>query len=244
MSGFLGRMIAGAAAPEMKLRPFAGSVFAQAQAERQPMEEFAETVTEPAAAYAPRRQQQQLEVPEHEPQSVATKFSIAATPEMRTQAVMPESRTQLVAKLAADVAVPRAQAREEHRTDEASPARGNLREEIYQPSVTQEKTSAVPQVHELLVPASLRPQTEVGALLMRPRRSDAAAAQSSKTLAQNPRDTRATANQPSQPPDIQVHIGRIEVVAVPPAAAPQTKARPRANSTSLQEYLRQTGGRR
>ena len=30
MSGFLGRMIAGAASPERRLRPFAGSVFSQA----------------------------------------------------------------------------------------------------------------------------------------------------------------------------------------------------------------------
>jgi len=47
-----------------------------------------------------------------------------------------------------------------------------------------------------------------------------------------------------QPPDeIQIHIGRIEVIAVPPAQTPPAPPKPRRGSPSLDEYLRRRGGK-
>ena len=249
MSGFLGRLISGASAREPKLRPFAGPVFAPAQAEQHPVEEFAETVAESAEVSAPRRRQQQLEAPERQQQAVkadANPPQLAAQPEMQTQKANLPPRTQPMPP--ADVIALRAQTREERRTADASAQRENLGEEIHQPSATQEKASAVPRLQELLVPASSSPQAEASSPTMqmmwpaRPRAT--AVSQPAKAAAQNSRGPQRAPGQPAQPPDIQVHIGRIEVVAVPPAAAPQSKPRPRVNSTSLQDYLRQTGGRR
>jgi hypothetical protein len=46
------------------------------------------------------------------------------------------------------------------------------------------------------------------------------------------------------PPDeIQIHIGRIEVIAVPPAQTPPAPQKPRRGSPSLDEYLRRRGGK-
>jgi hypothetical protein len=250
MSGFLGRLISGASAREPKLRPFAGPVFAPAPAEQHPVEEFAETVAESAEVSAPRRRQQLTEVADRETQSAAKAGAntpqLAAPPEMQTQKANLPPRTQPMPP--ADVIALRAQTREERRTADASAQRENLGEEIHQPSATQEKASAVPRLQELLVPASSSPQAEASSPTMQmmwpARPSATAASQPAKAAAQNPRGPQRAPGQPAQPPDIQVHIGRIEVVAVPPAAAPQSKPRPRVNSTSLQDYLRQTGGRR
>ena len=250
MSGFLGRLISGASAREPKLRPFAGPVFAPAQAEQHPVEEFAETVAESAEVSAPRRRQQLTEVADRETQSAAKAGAntpqSAAPPEMQTQKANLPPRTQPMPP--ADVIALRAQTREERRTADASAQRENLGEEIHQPSATQEKASAVPRLQELLVPASSSPQAEASSPTMQmmwpARPSATAASQPAKAAAQNPRGPQRAPGQPAQPPEIQVHIGRIEVVAVPPAAAPQSKSLPRVNSTSLQDYLRQTGGRR
>lgn len=42
----------------------------------------------------------------------------------------------------------------------------------------------------------------------------------------------------SEPDEIQIHIGRIEVVAVPPAPAPPASPKPQRHTPSLDEYLR------
>ncbi len=47
----------------------------------------------------------------------------------------------------------------------------------------------------------------------------------------------------SQPDEIQIHIGRIEVIAVPPAQAAPATQKPRRESPSLDEYLRRRGGK-
>jgi hypothetical protein len=47
----------------------------------------------------------------------------------------------------------------------------------------------------------------------------------------------------SEPHEVQIHIGRIEVTAVPPAPANAPVARPRRSATSLDEYLRRRNGR-
>jgi hypothetical protein len=47
-----------------------------------------------------------------------------------------------------------------------------------------------------------------------------------------------------EPNEIQIHIGRIEVVAVPPTPAPQTAApKPQRGAPSLDEYLRRRDGK-
>jgi hypothetical protein len=46
-----------------------------------------------------------------------------------------------------------------------------------------------------------------------------------------------------EPDEIQIHIGRIEVVAVPPPVAPPASPRPRRGAPSLDEYLRRRNGR-
>jgi hypothetical protein len=45
-----------------------------------------------------------------------------------------------------------------------------------------------------------------------------------------------------EPDEIQIHIGRIEVTAVPPPAPPPA-SRPTSRSVSLDEYLRRRDGR-
>jgi hypothetical protein len=46
-----------------------------------------------------------------------------------------------------------------------------------------------------------------------------------------------------QPDEIQIHIGRIEVIALPPAQAAPAPQKPRRGSPSLDEYLRRRGGK-
>jgi hypothetical protein len=46
-----------------------------------------------------------------------------------------------------------------------------------------------------------------------------------------------------EPDEIQIHIGRIEVVAVPPPVAPPASPKPRPGTPSLDEYLRRRNGR-
>jgi hypothetical protein len=47
----------------------------------------------------------------------------------------------------------------------------------------------------------------------------------------------------SEPDEIQIHIGRIEVVAVPPATVAPSSLKPKREAPSLDEYLRRRGGR-
>jgi hypothetical protein len=56
------------------------------------------------------------------------------------------------------------------------------------------------------------------------------------------RSERHAAQSERQPDDIQIHIGRIEVIAVPPPATPAPKAPDR--SLSLEAYLNRRDGRR
>lgn len=48
---------------------------------------------------------------------------------------------------------------------------------------------------------------------------------------------------PREPDEIQIHIGRIEVIAVPPAPAPPAPQKPRRGAPSLDEYLRRRDGK-
>jgi hypothetical protein len=47
----------------------------------------------------------------------------------------------------------------------------------------------------------------------------------------------------TEPDEIQIHIGRIEVVAVPPATVAPGSPKPKRETPSLDEYLRRRGGR-
>jgi hypothetical protein len=47
----------------------------------------------------------------------------------------------------------------------------------------------------------------------------------------------------AEPDEIQIHIGRIEVVAMPPTPAPAASAKPQRWTPSLDEYLRRRDGR-
>jgi len=46
-----------------------------------------------------------------------------------------------------------------------------------------------------------------------------------------------------EPDEIQIHIGRIEVLAVPPAPAPSAAVKPERGTPSLDEYLRRRDGK-
>jgi len=46
-----------------------------------------------------------------------------------------------------------------------------------------------------------------------------------------------------EPDEIQIHIGRIEVLAVPPAPAPSAALKPERGTPSLDEYLRRRDGK-
>ncbi|HEX4004736.1 MAG TPA: hypothetical protein VHX60_01045 [Acidobacteriaceae bacterium] len=61
----------------------------------------------------------------------------------------------------------------------------------------------------------------------------------------NPGNPRQTATAPAQrePDEIQIHIGRIEVTAVPPPAAQRPTPRDQHKSVSLDDYLRRRNGR-
>jgi hypothetical protein len=62
------------------------------------------------------------------------------------------------------------------------------------------------------------------------------------------KNSSADSSRPFSPPsratdDIQIHIGRIEVTAVPPAPARAAPAKPQRRAPSLDEYLRRRDGR-
>lgn len=57
------------------------------------------------------------------------------------------------------------------------------------------------------------------------------------------RDNSALPGGSAQPDEIQIHIGRIEVLAVPPPATSRSAASPARKGLSLDEYLRRKNGR-
>jgi hypothetical protein len=58
-----------------------------------------------------------------------------------------------------------------------------------------------------------------------------------------PRLIQSERNAASEPNEVQIHIGRIEVTAVPQAPAPAPVAPPRRSGMSLDDYLKQRNGR-
>jgi hypothetical protein len=245
MSGFLRRMIAGAASPERRLRPFAGSVFSQASDHQVPgdlqmTEEVVVASAETADENVPRRSRPAVA----EPAAQFGRATEAARLPLAAQSVTPATRMQPASQMhaVAEVAAPRAQAPAEPRIAAPSHGQESAPEEVTAQSLPREKSTPSSQSYELLVPGHTPAQGEAAA------QKDAALAQAAtstapaKTAWQNSRGPQQVTRQSVQPPDVQVHIGRIEVVAVPPPA--QQAAPSSRKSTTLDDYLRQVGGRR
>jgi len=81
----------------------------------------------------------------------------------------------------------------------------------------------------------------VGAQNSRP--AEPAAPQSASISASPARREQDARRMSAEPHEVQIHIGRIEVTAVPPAPVRPTVATPRRNAMSLDDYLKRRNGR-
>ena len=135
------------------------------------------------------------------------------------------------------------------RNDVPPSAQGGVEEWKFEPVMRDTRTEG-----SNTAPAILRPAGRAGALknatakdeaagLLPPAHFDKAATSGApvlRRLAQPPSQKRDV-GQP-QGDEIQIHIGRIEVIAMPPAA-PRPVAAPARKTQTLDEYLRQKNGR-
>jgi hypothetical protein len=213
MSGYLQRIVAAAARPERRIRPFVGSIYAPSQAslaEEDIGATFSETIArpaqreaerlaavEPGAARRPNADAPAERRTAHEAEAIA---AAAPSPLSRSLASAADSAPQPMPPRAEVAITDRTRLVEHWRETAPEPA-----------------TAAV---------GLDRPRPGPGPLAR-------AAPQLSRPRAEPPRD-------PGE--DVQIHIGRIEVIA--PQPAPAQPAAPRApRSTSLQDYLKR-GARR
>ncbi len=250
MKGFLQRIAAAAIRPEPRLKPLVGSIYAGDQgidfAEEKPS-----LLLDPPHAIRPHAPSQLA------PERIETRITHAHEPSPRETPVhhepliampqpFPPSLASVVSQLTAPkqtVSVPATHAPQQSGSKETAvetapspslPAQHSGRTEARsQPPATISVASGASQQSERRVAQFMPIATN--------RELRQPAASTAKNLIPQlvPRQTAAQANTSEE---IQIHIGRIEVIAVPPpgTAAP---AASRSRATSLDDYLKRRNGR-
>jgi hypothetical protein len=240
MSGFLQRIASSAVRPKPNAHPFVESIYpaARRQVSSEPMEQY-ETFAAPVEQAAEQSSRSKLSMEE----SRSVNGALAQPERMRSlqpetnadrepfQPLLPQSEVKATA------ASQRSRHNGEEFTTVSSSASSTLRREFastpkaleYVPLVAghfaRNDISDSHEVHPLPAPGGAEPVS--------------ARAQQGRQSSQVRPGARSTSPQAD---DIQIHIGRIEVVAVP-QAAPRPAAVPARKGLSLDEYLNRRNGR-
>lgn len=227
MSGYLHRLADTAAGRHDSVHPRTGSIFASRLEERRaPLQGWEET-ERVTLAQPPHRQTVPPELEPPEPPR-------GVTPKSEHVPLLPKSVTP--DRRAAAEALPFSPAVHDPAGSPADPFDGRSSQRGAEPEGR--PLTADADVH-VTVPESRRAGDAFRPVMKPPRASEAL------TGAARPRETprhRHGAQASQQPDDIQIHIGRIEVVAVPPQPAPRAPKTP-DRSLSLDAYLSRRDGR-
>ena len=249
MKSFLHRVAASVVRPQPSLHPFVESIYPAAPSRKPdepqfqfenvefptPVEHAAERIHRPASLKEPSRQP----APALTQPAAAPATRLSTSPEHEDyQALLPQSGIEvarvetLFSKSNTDPASA-ASLSEQPVSSSALPA-------FPQPDrfrATRESAPSVdhsiPQAEVTGATPPVQPRTlgEIQAALTRP-----------NPRRQSPQIPAAPRNAPQQPDNVEIHIGRIEVVAVP-APAPRPAASPAHKGLSLDEYLSRRNGR-
>jgi hypothetical protein len=239
VTGFLQRIAAAAIRPEPRLKPLVGSIYAG-----EPSMDFAEEkrsllldpprVVRPQASSQPAPERSETRNTHAHEQS-PRETPVRQAPSIATPQPFPPSLASAVSQLTAPkktVPGPAAYAAELGASAFLPAQHSGRIEEFSQPVATNPAASSASPRSELRL-AQFMP---IAAHLELPQ---PAASNAEKTIPQLAPRQKASRSNSSE--DVQLHIGRIEVIAVAPpgAAAPPTS---RSRSTSLDDYLRRRKG--
>jgi len=253
MKSFLHRIAASVVRPQSSLHPFVESIYPATTSRQtnEPQSQF-ETVTAPSPVEhraertdrpaLPNEMGQQPAPSLTRPSKATAKQHPVSAEEESYQTLLPQSQTEsasiaaFFSKSTSDPAfaasvsepstsssVPQAASHDDHKNLHPFAAHE------YSPIVVH----SIPPTEPSAAIKPFQPPTlgEIQAALTRP-----------NTRRQSPAIPPAPRTTPQQPDDIQIHIGRIEVVAVPPPA-PRPAAAPARIGLNLDEYLSRRNGR-
>jgi hypothetical protein len=250
MKGFLQRLAVSSSRAEGGVRPFVGSIFASSLREPgvqnvrpAPAEQTTEMMArEPtvritsAETMRPRHEGGPLESPRAALSEIAARArSSLLLPDHATRAEAPETEVHL-----SQVQEDSFESRRQPHLQRDGTTRTQEQEEL--PLDKQPESQPV-VLRPLVVGERTEERGLIGAALGAPMREQlrVAETQRSRDKSQD-RVAAARASERDAFEDIQIHIGRIEVIAVPPPAPRATPA-PARKSTSLDDYLKRRNGR-
>jgi hypothetical protein len=250
MKGFLQRLVASSSRAEGGVRPFVGSIFASGLHEPGvrnvrpvPAEQTRETMTrEPtmrignAETMRMRHEEGAVESPRAPLSEIATRASSSLLlSDHAARSGIPETEVHL-----SQVQQDSLEGRREPHLQRDGATRTQEQEELL---LDKHPESQPLVLRPLLVEERADERGLIGTALGAPMREQlrVAGTQRSRDKSQD-RAATARASERDTFEDIQIHIGRIEVIAVPPPAPRATPA-PARKSTSLDDYLKRRNGR-
>jgi hypothetical protein len=249
MKGFLQRIAATAIRPEPRLKPLVGSIFTG-----EPGMDVAEE--KPSLLVDPPRGIRSPSPSQPAPEQIETRITHAPEPSRRetpvhdeTSIAMPQPSPPSLASVVSQLTLPKRTV-VAHNPD--APERDGFKETV----TASGASTALPVQHFgrteehshalATIPAASRPLQPsdrhiAQGMLAGTRRELPQPAPSTEKKSIPQLAPRQTATQASTREEIQIHIGRIEVITVPPpaTAAPATS---RSRATSLDDYLRRRNG--
>jgi len=238
MSGFLQRVTLSAVRPKPNAHPFVESIYpaARRQGSAEPMERY-ETFAAPVEQAAEQSFRSNLSMEEGQ----LTNGVLARTEGTRSQQPETDAERESFQPLLpqSEVEATAASQRSRHNGEEfttvSSSASSTLRREF---ASTPKALEYVPLVSGQFARTDISDPREVHPLPA-PGEAEPVSARAQQGRQSSQVQTRSTSQQAD---DIQIHIGRIEVVAVP-QAAPRSAAAPARKGLSLDEYLSRRNGR-
>jgi hypothetical protein len=234
MSSYLQRMIAGAATPARTLRPFAGPMLGDRPGEFR--KEVSAVRTSAAEKFEPFPTEEPLPSVERRPEKISQVASPATSVPEPWHDLPAHDDARLLPRHAHATSVRRDQSgpREDEAEAEARDKDKHRVRPMPSPQLLVERFATENLEQQDRGPAEQR----ITALMPMP----AAVAAATQRLPRQLRAQQREAARDSAPQDVQIHIGRIEVIAVPPPS--QRAAAPKSKSTSLDDYLNHANGRR
>ena len=251
MNGYLQRIVAGAANPQPRLRPFAGSIFEDehrrardadpATDEIAVVPRFEQTAREetvaPESARNPARDRRSTVADRME--APASRTGLAALePIAAFEPLMRPAYPPAPGRDTADGDVPGASARESTELDLLEPPQRRPNDSATQGSGVN-NTQRVDRASSAIVTTTAQAEIRLRPAIAPP--TDAVSARANDTRTARAATARAADTGSN---DVQIHIGRIDVVAAPPPSAPRAPKTPARKAMSLDDYLAHRNGRR
>jgi len=247
MKGYLQRLVTNASRPERRVQPFVSALFAESTREES-VEQVERLVAQPVTATVIHEQAGQIlqtgmsrTLNEESDDKFSEAPSLLPIQSSRNTAMMPRLSAEMHdTNLSAE--------RPELRVREILNARGT------QSDTFPEHSSPIKNLDtssSLLANLIDSPRRAGQPLLVQPQQTQEKNGQQNgifrvqpAAMRRNAQDSGVAAKAPARntSEDIQIHIGRIEVIAVP-QAAPRVVAEPTSKSTSLGDYLKHRNGR-